>query len=52
MWREYRDMRNRSSHAYCVAVADDVIASIPAFLEDALYLYEQLQAKKGHKKNA
>jgi nucleotidyltransferase substrate binding protein (TIGR01987 family) len=46
IWKEYRDARNASSHAYSGQVADEVLTKIPAFLEEALYLHRKLDTKK------
>jgi nucleotidyltransferase substrate binding protein (TIGR01987 family) len=45
-WQEYRAARNKSSHAYDAKIADTVLETIPLFLEEALYLYNKLEAKK------
>ena len=44
-WKKYRDMRSKTSHTYDENVAMEVVASIPAFLEEAIYLKDQLQAR-------
>jgi nucleotidyltransferase substrate binding protein (TIGR01987 family) len=44
-WRRYRDMRARTSHAYLAAIAEQVAASIPDFLEEATYLRDQLRRR-------
>jgi nucleotidyltransferase substrate binding protein (TIGR01987 family) len=44
-WRRYREMRSRTSHAYDEAVAREVVAGIPAFLEEARYLRDQLRRR-------
>ena len=41
-WQDYRAMRNITSHTYDVDKALAVVAKIPAFLEDARLLAEQL----------
>jgi nucleotidyltransferase substrate binding protein (TIGR01987 family) len=41
-WKTYRDMRARTSHSYDEAVALEVVAGIPAFLEEARYLRDRL----------
>ncbi len=46
LWQEYRDARNKSSHAYDESVADKVLQKIPDFLDEALYLYDKLHEKK------
>lgn len=45
-WKKYRDMRSKTSHTYDEGVAMEVVASIPAFLEEAIYLKDQLQARR------
>jgi len=42
-WKTYRDMRARTSHTYDEAIAIEVVAGIPAFLEEARYLAETLK---------
>jgi len=44
-WRRYRDMRARTSHAYAATIAAQVVAGIPEFLAEAIYLRDQLQAR-------
>lgn len=46
-WRRFRDMRARTSHAYAVAVATQVVAGIPDFLADAAFLRDQLRTRLG-----
>lgn len=46
VWQIYRESRNRSSHAYDENIADDVAQKASAFLQEGLYLYHQLEAKK------
>jgi hypothetical protein len=45
VWRRYGDLRARTSHTYAAAVAELVVACIPDFLADALYLRDQLQRR-------
>jgi nucleotidyltransferase substrate binding protein (TIGR01987 family) len=44
-WRSHRDMRNRTSHTYDEEVALTVVAQIPAFLSEAMYLRDQLEKR-------
>jgi nucleotidyltransferase substrate binding protein (TIGR01987 family) len=44
-WRGYRDMRSRTGHSYDEAVALQVVAGIPAFLDEAAHLYEQVRQR-------
>ena len=44
-WREFRDARNQTSHAYDEGRARMVASHIPLFLEEAEYLYEQMRRK-------
>lgn len=44
-WRLFRDMRARTSHSYDEAVALQVVAEIPAYLAEATFLCQQLQAR-------
>lgn len=46
-WRRYREMRSRTSHTYDEAVALQVVAGLPDFLDDARFLLEQLQQRQG-----
>ena len=45
-WRSYRDMRAKTSHTYDEQVAREVVADIPAFLEEARYLRDQIAQRK------
>jgi nucleotidyltransferase substrate binding protein (TIGR01987 family) len=44
-WRRFREMRSRTSHTYDAKVAGQVVAAIPAFLEEAEHLYAELQRR-------
>lgn len=44
-WRTFREMRNRTSHAYDEAIAREVAAGIPAFLEETEALLAALRAR-------
>jgi nucleotidyltransferase substrate binding protein (TIGR01987 family) len=44
-WRRFREMRARASHTYDVEVASQVASAIPAFVEEAEYLYTELQRR-------
>lgn len=44
-WRTFRDMRSKTSHTYDEAKALEVVAEIPAFLNEAQYLRDQLKAR-------
>ncbi|MFT7401019.1 MAG: nucleotidyltransferase substrate binding protein (TIGR01987 family) [Hydrogenophaga sp.] len=44
-WRQFRDMRSKTSHTYDEAIALHVVADIPAFLAEAVYLCDQLKAR-------
>ncbi|MBF0611733.1 MAG: nucleotidyltransferase substrate binding protein [Magnetococcales bacterium] len=46
-WKKYRESREKTSHTYDEPIAMEVVQSIPAFLEEARYLLEQLQKKIG-----
>lgn len=43
-WRNYRDMRAKTSHTYDEDIALEVVACIPGFQGEATYLYQKLQA--------
>ena len=45
VWRRFREMRTRTSHAYDAGVASEVAAAIPEFLEEAEHLYAELQRR-------
>jgi hypothetical protein len=40
-----RDMRARTSHTYAAAIAQQVVACIPDFLAEAVWLRDQLQRR-------
>lgn len=44
-WRQFRDMRGKTSHTYDESLALQVVAEIPAFLREAQHLCAQLQAR-------
>jgi len=44
-WRRFREMRARTSHTYSSDAAAQVLAAIPAFLEEAEHLYAELQRR-------
>ncbi len=44
-WRNFREMRARTSHTYNEDVAIEVLGSIPRFLEEAIYLHDKLRAR-------
>ena len=44
-WRAYRDMRSRTSHTYDEAIALQVVAGIPAFLDEATHLCDQVSLR-------
>ncbi len=44
-WKAYREMRSKTSHTYDEPIACEVVKEIPAFLCEARYLAEQLQAR-------
>jgi nucleotidyltransferase substrate binding protein (TIGR01987 family) len=46
-WRVYRDMRSKTSHTYDEAVAVEVVAAIPDFLEETFHLLARLQERQG-----
>ena len=45
-WREFRDMRAKTNHAYNEITALGVVAGIPVFLEDARYLRDRLRERQ------
>jgi nucleotidyltransferase substrate binding protein (TIGR01987 family) len=44
-WKKYREMRARTSHTYDESVALQVVAEIPAFLQEAKFLNAQLHSR-------
>lgn len=42
-WRRFRDARNATSHAYNEKKANEVLARIPAFRDEAAFLLARLQ---------
>lgn len=44
-WRTYREMRGKTSHAHDEKIAIEVVTHIPAFLEEAGYLRDQIKAR-------
>ena len=44
-WRTYRALRSMTSHTYDEAKALEVVASIPAFLADAVFLRDELRRR-------
>ena len=47
VWRKYRDMRSKTSHTYDEEKALEVVAVIPDFLAEAIYLRNQLKKRLG-----
>jgi len=44
-WRQFREMRARTSHTYNADAAAQVVAAIPAFLGEVEHLYAELQRR-------
>ncbi|MGB5736718.1 MAG: nucleotidyltransferase substrate binding protein [Thiohalocapsa sp.] len=44
-WRTYREMRGKTSHTYDEDTALQVVAGIPDFLAEAVYLRDQLRQR-------
>jgi nucleotidyltransferase substrate binding protein (TIGR01987 family) len=42
-WKQYRDMRSKTSHTYDENTALEVVAGIPKFLEESRYLHDRLR---------
>ena len=42
-WRGFREMRAKTSHTYEEEISLEVIASIPRFIEEAVYLRDRLR---------
>lgn len=45
VWRGFREMRARTSHAYDARVAEQVASAIPFFLEEVEQLYSELRRR-------
>jgi nucleotidyltransferase substrate binding protein (TIGR01987 family) len=45
VWHNFRDARNKTSHVYSEKIAQEVYANTPKFLEEARYLYDQMEKK-------
>ncbi|QIM65228.1 nucleotidyltransferase substrate binding protein [Frederiksenia canicola] len=44
-WKQYRDMRARTSHTYDEEIAISVVQGIPKFLSEVQFLQQQLQQR-------
>ena len=44
-WRGYRRLRGMTSHTYSEAIAVDVVAHIPEFLDEVTYLRDRLRER-------
>ena len=44
-WRQFREMRARTSQTYDAKVASEVASAIPGFLEEAEHFYAELQRR-------
>ena len=44
-WRTFRQMRTNTSHTYNEEVALEVVAGIPRFLEEVIYLRDKLRER-------
>jgi nucleotidyltransferase substrate binding protein (TIGR01987 family) len=45
VWKNFREMRGSTSHAYDETIAMKVVSGIPEFLQEANFLLGQLQAR-------
>nr|VFK77946.1 MAG: nucleotidyltransferase substrate binding protein, HI0074 family [Candidatus Kentron sp. SD] len=45
VWRGYREMRGKTSHAYDEGIALEVVMDIPGFLAEAHFLCERLEQR-------
>jgi nucleotidyltransferase substrate binding protein (TIGR01987 family) len=45
-WRQFREMRTRTSHTYDSATAAQVVAAIPEFLAEAEHLCAELERRR------
>ena len=46
-WRGFREMRGKARHTYNENIAIEVVWGIPRFLEEAIYLRDQLRERQG-----
>ena len=44
-WRRFRELRGKASHTDNEAVAKDVVAETPSFMEEAAHLLSELQGR-------
>lgn len=44
-WRDFREMRAKTSHTYNENVALEVVEGIPNFIEEASYLFDELRKR-------
>ena len=47
LWNGYRSDRNKTSHTYREAIAKEVMEQIPAFLAEARFVLERIEALEG-----
>lgn len=45
IWKNFREMRDSTSHAYDEAIALKVVKGLPEFLQEAKFLLNQLQVR-------
>lgn len=45
VWKVYREMRGKTSHCYDEDIALEVVTSIPKFVDEAVYLRDQLASR-------
>jgi nucleotidyltransferase substrate binding protein (TIGR01987 family) len=46
LWSSFREARNRMAHVYSEPVAEEIVSKVRPFLEEAVYLYEQLLSRE------
>jgi nucleotidyltransferase substrate binding protein (TIGR01987 family) len=46
-WRRFRQMRARTSHTYDATTAEQIVAAIPGFLQEAEHLVAELRRRLG-----
>ena len=44
-WRRFREMRGKTSHAYDINVALEVVKEIPVFISEVVFLHEELSRR-------
>jgi nucleotidyltransferase substrate binding protein (TIGR01987 family) len=48
LWSSFREARNRMAHVYSEPVAEEIVSKVHPFLEEAIFLYEQLVSREAN----